>query len=98
MIAVIARGLLLRLDTAFNRDHDRKTYVQHHISEDGKGFFAWLADGAHVFACGDAKRMAVDVDRALREVIHTHRALGDDAAAAYLAELVAPGRYRRYVY
>ena len=93
-----ARGVLTRLDTAFSRDQDRKVYVQDRIVENGEELHAWLRDGAHVFVCGDAKRMAADVDRALREVVRVHGAMGEDAASAYVAQLTKDGRYRRDVY
>ena len=67
-----ARGVLNRLDTAFSRDGDRKLYVQHRILECGADVYAWLEEGASVFVCGDARRMAPDVDRTLREVIRVH--------------------------
>jgi sulfite reductase (NADPH) flavoprotein alpha-component len=93
-----ARGVLTRLDTAFSRDQDRKVYVQHRMLEQGSELFAWLEAGAHVFVCGDARRMAVDVDRALREVVRVHGARDDDAAAAYVRDLASAGRYLRDVY
>jgi sulfite reductase (NADPH) flavoprotein alpha-component len=92
------RGVLTRLDLAFSRDGDRKLYVQHRLLERGADLFAWLEEGASVFVCGDARRMAPDVDRALREVIRVHGATDEDGAAAYLARLAAGGRYRRDVY
>ncbi len=93
-----ARGVLTRLDTAFSRDQERKVYVQDRIVEHGREVFAWLGEGAHVYVCGDAKRMAADVDRALRRVVRDHGAMDDDAASAYIAKLAADGRYRRDVY
>ena len=93
-----SRGVLTRLDTAFSRDQDRKLYVQDRIVENGKEFYAWLQEGAHVFVCGDAKRMAADVDRALRAVIRSEGAMGEDAASAYVGQLAKEGRYRRDVY
>ena len=93
-----ARGLLTRLDLAFSRDQAEKVYVQDRIVENGAELFAWLESGAHVFVCGDAKRMAADVDRALRQVIRTHGHRTEEAASAYVAKLAADGRYRRDVY
>jgi sulfite reductase (NADPH) flavoprotein alpha-component len=92
------RKVLTRLDTAFSRDQDRKVYVQDRIVENGKELYSWLQEGAHVFVCGDAKRMAADVDRALREVIRVQGATTEDAAKAYVARLSTEGRYRRDVY
>ena len=93
-----ARGVLTRLDTAFSRDQDKKVYVQDRIVENGKELHAWLREGAHVFVCGDAKRMAADVDRALREVVRAQGSVSDEAASAYVAQLTKDGRYRRDVY
>jgi len=92
------QGLLTRLDVAFSRDQAEKRYVQHVISERGKELFAWLQDGAYVYVCGDASRMAPDVDRALAATIATHGGLDTDAATEYLVELRPSGRYRRDVY
>ena len=93
-----ARGVLTRLDTAFSRDQDRKVYVQDRIVENGKELYSWLQEGAHFFVCGDAKRMAADVDRALRQVVKAHGGMAEDAASAYVARLSTDGRYRRDVY
>ena len=95
---LLRRGVLTHLDTAFSRDQERKVYVQHRILEHGPSLFRWLEDGAHVYVCGDARRMAADVDRALRAVVRDHGGKGDDAAKAYLADLSANGRYCRDVY
>ena len=92
------RGVLTRLDVAFSRDQERKIYVQDRIIENGPELYAWLEAGAHFFVCGDAKRMAADVDRALRQVIRTHGATTEEAASAYVVKLAGDGRYRRDVY
>jgi len=92
------QGLLTRLDVAFSRDQAEKRYVQHVMSERGKELFAWLEDGAYVYVCGDASRMAPDVERALAAIIGTHGGLNTDAATEYLGELRRSGRYRRDVY
>ncbi len=94
----LARGVLTRLDTAFSRDQDRKIYVQDRMIEHGATLFEWLTRGGHVYVCGDARRMAVDVDRALHQVIRDHGNLGEDAAKSYVARLSAEGRYCRDVY
>jgi sulfite reductase (NADPH) flavoprotein alpha-component len=83
-----------RLDTAFSRDQAEKIYVQHRMLEHAGELFAWLEDGAHFYVCGDAKRMAADVDAALREVV---RRAGRDADE-YVARLQAERRYQRDVY
>lgn len=92
------RGVLTRLDTAFSRDSDRKVYVQHRLLEQGRELFDWLEEGAHFYVCGDAKRMAADVDRALRELVRDHGKMTEDAAKSYVSTLTAAGRYRRDVY
>ncbi|HMB06752.1 MAG TPA: sulfite reductase subunit alpha [Isosphaeraceae bacterium] len=94
----LRRGVLTRLDTAFSRDQSGKIYVQHRISQRGADLFDWLEHGAHVFVCGDAKRMAADVDRALREVVRVHGRMSEEQAAAYIAALASSGRYCRDVY
>ena len=95
---LLGRGRLTRLDTAFSRDSERKLYVQHRILEQGAELFRWLESGAHVYVCGDARRMAADVDRALREVVKAHGGRDDGGAKAYLAALASSGRYARDVY
>jgi sulfite reductase (NADPH) flavoprotein alpha-component len=92
------RGVLSRLDAAFSRDQSEKVYVQHRIVEQGADVYRWIRDGAFVYVCGDAKRMAADVDRALRAVIREHGEMSDETAAAYVSQLAASGRYRRDVY
>ncbi|SBS71534.1 Sulfite reductase (NADPH) flavoprotein alpha-component [uncultured Mycobacterium sp.] len=92
-------GALARLDLAFSRDADgRKTYVQHRMKDNAAELFAWLQDGAHLYVCGDADRMARDVDWALHEIVA--EAGGMDAAAAhsYVNELIKAHRYLRDVY
>ncbi len=91
-------GLLSRLETAFSRDQEQKIYVQHRIAEHGAELFRWLEAGAAVYVCGDAKRMAVDVDRALRDLVRAHGGMTPDDAADYIRRLSAEGRYCRDVY
>ncbi|MEU5209125.1 bifunctional nitrate reductase/sulfite reductase flavoprotein subunit alpha [Streptomyces sp. NPDC020742] len=91
-------GLLTRLDTAFSRDQRAKVYVQDRMREHGAQLWSWLADGAHFYVCGDASRMAKDVDRALREIAVDHGGLTEDAAAGYVKQLMADRRYVRDVY
>ena len=92
------RGVLTKLDTAFSRDQNDKVYVQHRILEQGKELFQWLEEGAYIFVCGDAKRMAVDVDRAFREVISKHGARDDGQTRDYMQRLASAGRYLRDIY
>ncbi|MFD0744856.1 molybdopterin-dependent oxidoreductase [Phytohabitans flavus] len=92
------RGVLRRLDLAFSRDQRNKVYVQDRIREHGAHLWGWLQDGAYLYVCGDATRMAKDVDQALRDVAAAHGQLTPDAAAAYVKQLAADKRYRRDVY
>ena len=91
-------GLLTRLDTAFSRDQQQKIYVQDRMLEHGQELWNWLQSGAHFYVCGDAKRMAVDVDRALKQIIATHGKMSEQQAAEYVSELTAAKRYCRDVY
>lgn len=91
-------GTLDRLDVAFSRDQRAKVYVQDRMREHGTRLWAWLQNGAHLYVCGDAVRMAKDVDRALREVVAAHGGLGEDGATAYVEQLTAEKRYVRDVY
>lgn len=91
-------GTLTRLDTAFSRDQRAKIYVQDRMREHGAQLWSWLQDGAHFYVCGDASRMAKDVDRALREIAVAHGGLQEDAAALYVKQLAADKRYVRDVY
>ena len=65
------QGVLTRLDTAFSRDQDFKIYVQHRMLENAAELWSWLELGAHFYVCGDASRMAKDVDNALHEIVRT---------------------------
>jgi sulfite reductase (NADPH) flavoprotein alpha-component len=91
-------GTLGRLDVAFSRDQRHKVYVQDHMREHGAQLWAWLEDGAHFYVCGDATRMAKDVDRALRDIVATHGGMDEERAAAYVEKLAAEKRYSRDVY
>jgi sulfite reductase alpha subunit-like flavoprotein len=91
-------GALTRLDTAFSRDQAEKVYVQHRILEAGPDLWSWLNEGAHVYVCGDAKRMASDVDKALREIAARHGGMDEAGAKAWLKQLADVGRYQRDVY
>jgi sulfite reductase (NADPH) flavoprotein alpha-component len=91
-------GSLHRLDLAFSRDQADKVYVQHKLREHGRELFDWLEGGAHLYVCGDATRMARDVEAALLDVIATHGGKDDDDARDYLGTLQQQGRYARDVY
>ncbi|SHM23750.1 sulfite reductase (NADPH) alpha subunit [Cryptosporangium aurantiacum] len=93
-----ADGTLTRLDLAFSRDQRAKVYVQDRMRERGAQLWAWLRDGAHFYVCGDARRMAKDVDLALREVVAAHGGMSADDAAAWVKQLAADKRYVRDVY
>jgi len=96
--AFVADGLLTRLDTAFSRDQARRVYVQHRMRERGEILWRWLEDGAHFYVCGDATRMAKDVDVTLTNIIRTHGGMSESAAHEYKRELIADKRYVRDVY
>ncbi len=98
LTAMQASGVLDRLDLAFSRDQAEKVYVQTRMAERAAELFAWLEDGAHVYVCGDASRMAKDVEAALLRVIRSGRGRDEDDAQAYLAELRRAKRYVRDVY
>ncbi|MEM8569817.1 MAG: flavodoxin domain-containing protein [Pseudomonadota bacterium] len=91
-------GLLAETSLAWSRDGAEKVYVQTLIRERGAEVFQWLEDGAAIYICGDASRMAADVERALLDVIAEHGGLDETAAAAYLAKLSGDHRYQRDVY
>lgn len=91
-------GLLTRFDLAFSRDQAEKIYVQDRMRESGAELFSWLEAGASFYVCGDAYRMAKDVDLALHEIIAEHGGLSGDDAKAYVARLKKEKRYLRDVY
>ncbi|MEV6017033.1 MULTISPECIES: bifunctional nitrate reductase/sulfite reductase flavoprotein subunit alpha [unclassified Streptomyces] len=98
LAALLADGTLSRLDTAFSRDQRAKVYVQDRMREHGPQLWSWLRDGAHFYVCGDASRMAKDVDQALRDIAVTHGGHSAEGAAAYVKQLTAERRYVRDVY
>ena len=91
-------GSLTRLDLAFSRDQAEKIYVQTRMLEQAAELWSWLEAGAHVYVCGDAKRMAKDVDAALHTVIETAGGHTKEQAAEYVAALKTAKRYQRDVY
>jgi sulfite reductase (NADPH) flavoprotein alpha-component len=93
-----AAGVLTRLSLAWSRDGEEKFYVQDRMREVGRDLWAWLADGAHIYVCGDAKRMAKDVERALVDIVAQHGVRSTDEAIAFVAELKKRGRYQQDVY
>lgn len=98
LTAFLADGTLSRLDTAFSRDQRAKVYVQDRMREHGPELWHWLQGGARFYVCGDASRMAKDVDQALRDIAVAHGGLGEAEAAAYVKQLAADKRYVRDVY
>ncbi len=90
--------VLTRLSLAWSRDGSEKTYVQDRMRENGAELWKWLEGGAHFYVCGDAKRMAKDVERAIIDVAASHGGKNPDEAVAYLAALKKAGRYQADVY
>lgn len=91
-------GRLHRLDTAFSRDQSEKVYVQHRMHENAAELWAWLEAGAHFYVCGDASRMAKDVDTALHRIVETVGGKSPDDAVAYIQSMKTAKRYQRDVY
>jgi sulfite reductase (NADPH) flavoprotein alpha-component len=91
-------GFLSRLDLAFSRDQAKRVYVQHKMLDRGADVWRWIDDGGHFYVCGDAARMASDVDAALTTIIETHGGMSRERAHDYKRELVAAKRYVRDVY
>lgn len=94
----LADGVLTKLDVAFSRDQKEKVYVQDRMRENAKELYAWLQDGATFCVCGDASRMAHDVDKALHDIVAQQGGLSEEAAAEYVKQLKADKRYLRDVY
>ena len=93
-----ATGVLTRLSLAWSRDGDEKFYVQDRMLQVGRELWSWIADGAHVYVCGDAQRMAKDVERALIDIVAAHGARSTNEAVAFVTELKKAGRYQTDVY
>jgi sulfite reductase (NADPH) flavoprotein alpha-component len=96
--AMKTSGLLTRLSLAWSRDGDKKFYVQDRMREVGREVWTWLAEGANVYICGDAKRMAKDVERALVDIVAQFGARSTDEAVSFVAELKKKGRFQQDVY
>jgi len=94
----LADGILTKLDVAFSRDQKHKVYVQDRMRERAKELYAWLMDGASFYVCGDASRMAHDVDRALHDIVAQEGGLSEDEAAEFVKKLKTDKRYLRDVY
>jgi sulfite reductase (NADPH) flavoprotein alpha-component len=93
-----AAGVLTRLSLAWSRDGGEKFYVQDRMRQVGRELWAWIAEGAHIYVCGDAKRMAKDVEGALVEIVAAHGARTTDEAIGFVANLKKRGRYHQDVY
>jgi sulfite reductase (NADPH) flavoprotein alpha-component len=91
-------GVLSHLDLAFSRDQAEKIYVQHRMIERGRDLYAWLQEGAHVYVCGEAGKMAADVHEALISIVEKESGKGREAAVEYVETLQANKRYQRDVY
>ncbi|HEY3794251.1 MAG TPA: sulfite reductase subunit alpha [Bradyrhizobium sp.] len=96
--AMKTAGLLTRLSLAWSRDGDKKFYVQDRMREVGRELWTWLAEGANVYICGDAKRMAKDVERALVDIVAQFGARSTDEAVSFVGELKKNGRFQQDVY
>ncbi|MBW9350499.1 NADPH-dependent assimilatory sulfite reductase flavoprotein subunit [Citrobacter sp. EC_71] len=94
----VKEGVLSRIDLAWSRDQKEKIYVQDKLREQGAELWRWINDGAHIYVCGDANRMAKDVEQALLEVIAEFGAMDIEAADEFLSELRVERRYQRDVY
>ncbi len=98
ILAMHRDGFLTRIDLAFSRDQEEKVYVQDRMFAQAAELFSWLEQGAHFAVCGDARRMAKDVDAALHRIVAQQGGLSEDKARDYVAALKKTGRYIRDVY
>ncbi|MEM6606065.1 MAG: sulfite reductase subunit alpha, partial [Pseudomonadota bacterium] len=96
--AFMEQGVLTRLDLAFSRDQAEKIYVQHRMRENGAEIFRWLEQGGYFYVCGDATRMAKDVDEALHTLVQSEGGYTPEAALEYVSDLKRQKRYLRDVY
>src|SRR6201995_530540 len=96
--AMKTAGLLTRLSLAWSRDGAKKFYVQDRMREVGREVWTWLAEGAHVYICGDAKRMAKNVERGLVDIVAQFGARSTDEAVLFIADLKKKGRFQQDVY
>jgi sulfite reductase (NADPH) flavoprotein alpha-component len=94
----LAAKKMLRVSEAFSRDQEQKVYVQHRLWEMRKEVWDWIQNGAHIYVCGDAQRMAKDVDLCLQNIIKEALQIPDESARHFLADLRKQKRYLRDVY
>jgi len=88
----------LTLNTAFSRDQKEKIYVQHLMTKQGSEIYSWLENGAYIYVCGDAKKMAIQVEKTLIEIIKTYKKCHESDALDYLKKLKEEKRYLKDVY
>lgn len=91
-------GVVDKLSLAFSRDQKEKIYVQHRLIEQGEEVYQWLEQGAHVYVCGDASRMAKDVDEALVSIVEKHGQKSPEQAQQFITDLRRTKRYQKDVY
>ncbi len=96
--AMRTSGLLSRLTLAWSRDSDQKIYVQDRMRDSGRDLWEWITEGAYIYVCGDAKRMAKDVEMALVDIVAQHGARTPEEASAFVTGLKKSGRYQQDVY
>ncbi|MGK0309883.1 MAG: sulfite reductase (NADPH) flavoprotein alpha-component [Lentimonas sp.] len=94
----LSDGILTKLDVAFSRDQANKVYVQDRMRENAKELYNWLQEGATFCVCGEASRMAHDVDKALHDIVAQEGKISEDAATEYVKKLKADKRYLLDVY
>lgn len=95
---MLASNHLTRLDTAFSRDQERKVYVQDRMMEQSRLFWQWLQEGASVYVCGDASRMAKDVHNTMQKIVEHEGGMSHEMAEEYVSYLKDQHRYHRDVY
>jgi sulfite reductase (NADPH) flavoprotein alpha-component len=96
--AQLSSKIDLKINAAFSRDQAEKVYVQHHLKEHSKELFDWIERGAIVYVCGDADKMAKDVDQALHEIIRENTPLDEQGVRNYVKQLRSDNRYLRDIY
>jgi sulfite reductase (NADPH) flavoprotein alpha-component len=97
-LSYLKSGLLTRMNVAFSRDQGQKIYVQQRMAEQGSDFYAWLQEGAHLYVCGDEKRMAHDVNEAILSIVASEGGLNREQAETYIKILQKEKRFQRDVY
>jgi sulfite reductase (NADPH) flavoprotein alpha-component len=91
-------GVLTRLDLAFSRDQAEKIYVQDRMRENAAELWKWISEGAYFYVCGDAKRMAKDVDAALHQIVSEQGKMSPEEAVEWVKHFKKEGRYQRDIY